>query len=313
MSDQSTDDSTYRSSISRRRVLRLSGATAAGLATVGAASSPGAADEHDDDEEHEEEPEEEEADDEGESTDSPPSAADAYFTETFDDDGYLDHFTQSPDGYHDVTDDHAYSGSTSLEVEIPSGSHDGIEGVVDPAEAGYADENQRALYAEYRVRFDPDFDGGPAGSKLPGFRNDEGSGRGGYGGNLPDGSNGWSARGMYTDRGDEGIGVGYYVYEMDTDGPYGDHYYSETIPRDEWTKIGQYISLNTVSDGEANEDGELKLWVDDELVLQEDGFRFTEEPERGVNDWLCVYHGSSYTPDSDQSVYFDEWRVAPAE
>lgn len=296
------DNDTFRtddpSTHSRRNYLRIIGATTTGLTALGVSSRLGTA-----------APSTSGTGQSG-AVESGPESPDAFFVEDFETGDYTRRFRGHIHGYHGVTNDHAHSGSSSLEVAIPSDSHRGISGIIDPNESGYSDIDHQELYAEYWLRFDPHFDGGRYGSKLPGFCNLQGEGDGGAGGDQTTGYNDWSARGMYTER-ENGIGVGFYVYHMDMDGPYGDHFVAETVPRDEWVKIGQYAKLNTVSSGDANPDGELKMWVNDELVLEKGGFRFTLKPGGGINQWIVVYHGSSYTPPSDQSIYFDDIMLAP--
>lgn len=234
--------------------------------------------------------------------------------EDFETDGYAQKFTSS---YRQGTNDTRVSnpskaGSKSLEVRIPKGEHYGMAATFDPVEAGAVDSELTEMYAGYSVRFSPGFDGGKYASKLPGPVNVEPGGA--KGGDPANGQNGWSARGGFSDGGNEGIDIGYYVYHMDANGDYGDFFTAKTIPRGEWIKVHQYIKLNTVSGGSANHDGQLKMWVDDELYMDKSGMRFTEDLSLGCNYWFDIYYGGPDTPPTDgHSICFDNWALNDTE
>lgn len=267
--------------LDRRSYLRLAGATAASVASFGSASATSSND-------------------------------GALLYEDFASQDYADKFTSTwVQGEHDERVSlPTKSGSNSLCVDLPGGSHYGIAGTYDPVKAGDADSELTEMYASYWVRFSPDFQPPGNTSKLPGPANTEPGG--GKGGEPSNGTNGWSARGGFTADGGQ-VAVGYYCYHMDMGGTYGDYFHAATVPRDQWVKIDQYIKLNTVSGGTANRDGQLKMWVDDQLKVDKSGMRFAEDLSLGCNYSFNVYYGGNDPSPKDQYVHIDSWAVSDSQ
>ena len=268
--------------LDRRSYLQLAGAAAASVATFGATSAASTGDE-------------------------------TLLHEDFSSSGYDQSFTSTwrQGTYDGLTSSPAKTGDNALQVDFPQGGHYGISTKFDPVEAGASSEEVTELYASYWVRFDPEFDGGSDGSKLPGPLNTEPGG--GKGGEPSTGTNGWSARGSFIDAGSNGIKVGFYTYHMDMSGSYGDYFWATAVPRGEWVKIDQHIDLNTVSGGSANSDGRLRMWVNGSLEVDRNGMRFTEEPERGVNYQFASRYGGNETSPKRQSVFFDRLAVGTSD
>ncbi|WP_435181719.1 polysaccharide lyase [Halorussus sp. AFM4] len=264
--------------LDRRGYLRLAGAAAASVAGMSTASAAAS------------------------------SSQGALLREDFSTADYTSNFTSTwrQGQYDERVSSPVKSGSNSLCVDIPSGNHYGIASLYDPVEAGDVDSEVTELYASYWVRFSSDFQADGNVSKIPGPANTEPGG--GKGGEPSNGTNGWSARGGFTDRGGD-IGIGYYCYHMDMDGQYGDYFHAATVTGGEWVKVDQYIKLNSVSGGNANSDGELKMWIDDELKVDRSGMRFTEDLSIGVNYSFNVYFGGGSPSPQDQSVYIDSWAL----
>ncbi len=121
---------------------------------------------------------------------------------------------------------------------------------------------QKALRLSYRVRFSDDFNF-VKGGKLPGLF----GGVGASGGNIPDGSDGFSTRLMWRREGQGEV----YAY-LPTSERYG-----TSIGRGRWqfrpgawTQVEQEVVLN--QQGAA--DGHIRLWVDGTLVIDEPGLTF---------------------------------------
>ncbi|MFC4451563.1 polysaccharide lyase [Halorussus aquaticus] len=266
--------------LDRRSYLQLAGAAAASVAGLNAASATGAAAETQDD----------------------------LVYETFNQTGYDDIFTDTwqQGTYDGRVSDPSKSGSHALEVEIPQGNHYGVAATYDPVEAGDIDSEATELYANTWVRFSSNYDG--KSGKLPGPANTEPGG--GKGGEPSTGTNGWSARGAFDASVSGGVRVGYYCYHMDQGGTYGDHFWGTTVPTGQWVKLSQYIKLNSVDGGSANADGQLKMWIDDELLVDKSGMRFTEDLSIGCNYSFNVYYGGSWTSPQDQSVFFDRFAIS---
>lgn len=231
--------------------------------------------------------------------------------EKFENDDFGEQFTSTykqDQWYAQRVSDPVKNGSHSLRVRFPEGTHRAMVGKYDAVDAGDTDSGLEELYASYWLRFSPNFDG-LDGGKLPGPGNVEGGrGKGGD----PSRGRDWSARGSFRDAGSDGVEIVYYVYHMDMDGSYGDWYGGTTVPRNQWVKVDQHAKLNSVSGGSANSDGELQMWIDDSLKFEKTDFRFTEQPENGINYLWSLWFGGNWTSPKDQSVYFDSWALDDA-
>jgi len=262
--------------LDRRSYLRLAGAAVASVASVGTAAG---------------------------------QSQETLLYENFGSESYADEFTDAwrQGEYDELVSEPVQSGSNSLRLDMPSGSHYGISTTYDPVEAGDVDSELTDLYASYWVRFSPEFQADGNVSKLPGPGNNEPGG--GKGGDPSDGTNGWSARGGFTEDGGD-VAVGYYCYHMDMSGTYGDFFRADTVPRGEWVKIDQHVALNSVSGGRANADGRLRMWVDDELRVDESGMRFVEDDSLGCNYKFDVRFGGNDPSPKDQAIHIDSWALS---
>lgn len=130
--------------------------------------------------------------------------------------------------------------------------------------------------------------------------------------------------------GDDGWSVRLYVYdhEGNSSGPYGlnvysyhlDHQYSagesDVVQSDifrpgEWQRVETYIEMNTISNGQANADGLVRVWVDGQEVYSRDDFRWTTEPQQAhqLLGPVMRYGGSEVAP-RDTNIYYDNHRIA---
>jgi hypothetical protein len=266
--------------LDRRDYLRLTGAAAASVASFGTASAT--------------------------------SSEEILLHDDFGTEGYTDKFTDAwrQGEYDERVSAPVKSGDKSLCLHLPEDSHYGISTTYDPVEAGDADSELTELYASYWVRFSPNFEADGNISKLPGPGNNEPGG--GKGGDPSNGTNGWSARGGFTDEGGD-VAIGYYCYHMDMSGSYGDYFHADTVPRDEWVKVDQHIKLNTVSGGTANSDGQLKMWVNGNLQVDKSGMRFTEDLSLGCNYKFNVRFGGNDPSPKDQAIYLDSWALSDSQ
>lgn len=95
--------------------------------------------------------------------------------------------------------------------------------------------------------------------------------------------------------------LGSYVYNLDQGNEYGDHvkWNGTAIAKGRWYCIEQQVKMNSiigpydsVGNGEAVRDGELRAWVDGVLVYERTNFRWRRHPEMGLQGfWLNWYHG----------------------
>ncbi|QCS41951.1 hypothetical protein [Natrinema versiforme] len=130
--------------------------------------------------------------------------------------------------------------------------------------------------------------------------------------------------------GDDGWSVRLYVYDHDgnSSGPFGLNVYSYHMDRrassgesdvvrsdifrpGEWQRVETYIEMNTISNGQANADGLVRVWVDGEEVYHRDDFRWTTEPQQAhqLLGPVMRYGGSEVAP-RDTDIYYDNHRIA---
>ncbi len=140
-------------------------------------------------------------------------------------------------------------------------------------------------------------------------------GSGGRG--KPSGDDGWSSMLAVTDRnnggGDE-FNLATYTYHMDQEGPTGEFEVTDTpVPPGEWVELQTEVVVNTISDGEANADGQVRYWLNDELAYERTDFRWTTVDEQAVEyaGPLVRYGGSEVAP-IDLSVFYDEHELFAA-
>ncbi|MFA9424757.1 polysaccharide lyase [Natronorubrum sp. A-ect3] len=191
---------------------------------------------------------------------------------------------------------------TSCEVFFPEGSHYGAD-----LSYQFRDEIETepdSMYASYWLYLDETFQPATDG-KLPGFAGRyAGTAReGGWGSRITDGTNGWSARGVFdTPDADGNIRVGNYVYHvgMDTYGTFA--WWDATLERGRWYQIDQYIELNTPGEN----DGVLEGWVNQEQVYTSDDWHWRDEADIGIQEFWCnFYHGNVDPAPQAMTLYMD--------
>ncbi len=156
--------------------------------------------------------------------------------------------------------------------------------------------------AEYRVRFDADFDW-THGGKLPGLT----------GGVQPTGGrpnpNGFTSRYMW--RKDGNLVV--YLYHSEQKGRFGDDLplgKQLLIPAGGWHSLRQRVKLNTPGEP----DGVLQVWVDGELLLNRHDLRWRQAgADWGINHFFfSSFHGGgsdAYRPARTNHIDFDDFKV----
>jgi len=158
--------------------------------------------------------------------------------------------------------------------------------------------------AEYRVRVEEGFDW-TSGGKLPGL-----AGGSSPTGGTPD-DQGFTARYMWQPEG----ALILYLYHSEQRDVYGDSIdLSSTLVPGRWHTLSQQVVLNTAGEP----DGELRVWVDGELVLERTDMRW----RTAGSDWsidsfyFSSFHGGSsddYRPDRDNHADFDDFVVEPSD
>src|SRR5690606_28531359 len=127
-------------------------------------------------------------------------------------------------------------------------------------------------YFRYYLRFGESWNPVVTGGKLPGLSGTYG--KAGWGGRSADGTNGWSARGLFFEQvADDPVlanyrPIGSYLYHVQG-GEYGSNIGWNLGPtgmleKNRWYSIEQYVKLN--DPGEDN--GILRAWVDGKLAYE---------------------------------------------
>jgi len=133
----------------------------------------------------------------------------------------------------------------ALRIKVDRGGHYGASILYRFKD--HIGEEPQEMYFRYYLRFADDWN--PAGGgKLPGISGTYG--RAGWGGRPANGSNGWSARGLFKKQADGKTPVGYYCYHADMKGRYGSNWIWGVQERgllgnNRWYCIEQYAKMNT--------------------------------------------------------------------
>jgi hypothetical protein len=192
---------------------------------------------------------------------------------------------------------------SALRVHVEQGGHYGLS-LTFPFKKrlGYEPEE---VYFRYYLRFADDWTP-RRGGKLPGFGGTYG--RAGWGGRPVDGTDGWSARGLFEGQKDGRTPIGFYCYHMDMRGRYGSNWVWDRDERgflenNRWYCIEQYVKLNTPGQS----DGILRGWVDGELAFEKTDIRFRSVDRLKIEAvWINVYLGGTWTAEQDHHLYLDE-------
>ncbi|VAW42932.1 hypothetical protein MNBD_CHLOROFLEXI01-3210 [hydrothermal vent metagenome] len=201
----------------------------------------------------------------------------------------------------------------ALRIKVPDGGNTGMNVGFDFAdEVGYEPEE---IYFRYYLRIAKDWqplDGG----KFPGISGTYGVA--GWGGRPSDGTNGWSARGLFRLAPPAGntlenmTPVGNYVYHADMTGSYGDNVlwqqdYRGYLEKNRWYSVEQYLKMNTPGQN----DGIIRAWVDGRLAYEQTNWRWRDIDSLKIERiWMNVYHGGTAAVDQDIHLYIDNVVIA---
>ncbi|MFG0264146.1 MAG: polysaccharide lyase [Rhodopirellula sp. JB055] len=174
------------------------------------------------------------------------------------------------------------------------------------------------IYFRYHLRLADDWNQTVQGGKLPGISGTYG--RAGWGGRKSDGTDGWSARGLFQKTIPAGnplagtTPVGFYCYHADMKGTYGSHWvwsqgYRGYLKTNRWYTIEQHCHLNTPGE----KDGVLRAWIDGHLAFEKTDVRFRLTDELKIEQiWMNLYHGGKTASPHDQHVFIDNVVIAEA-
>jgi len=196
----------------------------------------------------------------------------------------------------------AVAGEKAIRVDYPKGgvgpSATGMQFPVDFSRISGMQAHYESLYLRYYVFFESGFDF-VKGGKLPGLMGSEGSWIR-SGGNIPDGTNGWTMRLMWREEGEAVI----YAYlppgkyqrgVWGTDIPLG-----KTFATGRWICIEEFVKVNTPG----RNDGQLTVWIDNEqvLALTDVNYRTIDNAAGKIGGiYVSTFHGGN-TPDWGPAV-----------
>jgi len=191
----------------------------------------------------------------------------------------------------------------ALSIATPKGSHYGasIEFPLKNIKGGEPSE----IYFRYYLRLGDDWNP-TGGGKLPGIGGTYG--KAGWGGRPSNGSNGWSARGLFKAQNEGKTPIGFYCYHADMKGKYGENWVWDRddlgyLENNRWYCIEQYTRLNTPG----KKDGILSGWVDGKLAFENTKVRMRNTPTIKIqNIWINLYHGGGKPASSEDHLYIDD-------
>ncbi len=203
--------------------------------------------------------------------------------------------------------DPAQASNKVLGITVKEGGHYGGSFHVRLGEL--MGEEPTSIYFRYRLWLDGSWAPEHTG-KLPGFNGTYQ--RAGWGGKPSDGTNGWSARGMFGPLDDDGrTPIGSYIYHADMveDGrTYGvGKWWDARLERERWYTIEQQIQLDSIGEDGGQGDGRLRAWIDGELVFDDRRLHVRDTDELRIESiWANVYYGGKTPAPSTMSLLIDD-------
>jgi hypothetical protein len=200
----------------------------------------------------------------------------------------------------------------SLQVTTPRGEHTGTSFAFKFRERLGAEPEE--IYIRYYLKFDADWKHATSGGKLPGISGTYG--KAGWGGRKVNGSDGWSARGLFETRnGADSTAIGFYCYHADMRGKYGENWrFQPRLEHGRWYCIEQFCKLNAPGEagGRGKSDGILRGWIDGQVAFEKSDIRFRDVDSLKIEEvWVNIYHGGETpVPNEDIHLYLDNLVIA---
>lgn len=210
-----------------------------------------------------------------------------------------------------IVDDPAERTNTAVRVTFAKDDHYGGSFSIRTAEHPQSQPDR--VYFRYRLYIDPSWQPRHTG-KLPGFGGTYNTA--GWGGKPSDGTNGWSARGMFGPIDAEGrMPIGSYIYHADMveqGQTYGTgEWWDARLKHGRWYTIEQEIRLDTVGEHGGNADGWLKAWVDGVLVFDRKQLHLRDTDLLRIERvWANFYYGGKTPTPATMSLLIDDLAVA---
>ncbi len=195
----------------------------------------------------------------------------------------------------------------ALRIKVAKGGHYG--GSLQYAFKKRIGSEPEEIYFRYYLRFADDWKP-QRGGKLPGIAGTYG--RAGWGGRPVNGSDGWSARGLFRGLKENRTPIGFYCYHADMKGKYGSDWIWDKEDRgmlenNRWYCIEQFAKMNTPGEN----DGILRGWVDGRLAFDRTDVRMRNVDHLKIEIvWINVYYGGSWAAHQDYHLYLDDVVIA---
>ena len=207
----------------------------------------------------------------------------------------------------------------SLQVEIGEGEFHGLNLVYLFADKIGKDVEE--VYMRYYLRLGESWSVNDTG-KLPGIAGTYmgESYQGGWGGRKSDGTNGWSARGVFRKSilGNNPFSgktpIGNYVYSANQSGSYGDVYIYDgeepgVLDKNKWYAIEQYVKMNTPGQN----DGVIRSWINGKPSFEKTDLLFRDENSEFIKIdriWMNIYHGGKIPAGQKITAFVDNVVIA---
>jgi hypothetical protein len=165
------------------------------------------------------------------------------------------------------------------------------------------------VFFRYYLRFGDNWnplDGG----KLPGIAGTYG--KAGWGGRKVNGTDGWSARGLFLGRKAGKTPTGYYCYHVEQKSKYGDHFVWRKddlglLENNRWYCVEQQVKLNTPG----KNDGVLRGWIDGKPAYERTDLRFRDVDRLKIEDvWINIYYGGTAPAPAEYHLFIDNVVIA---
>ncbi|WP_020620407.1 carbohydrate-binding protein [Paenibacillus daejeonensis] len=241
-----------------------------------------------------------------------PAAGIAYTLSQWGQDGWSAPWSEGMSNRSLIDTQHSYRGGKSLRIFYPKGKFDPLE---SGASAPFALTPGNEYYLSYWMRLSDDFSWG---TTLYAGKLGLGLAGGGScsGGMVCDGYNGFSSRMIWLSGGRAAI----YYYHMGNAGQYGDYVElknssGSTIvyPKGQWFNIVQRLKVNTVTNGQANPDGEIEIWYNGQPAAKKTGLRFVRNGDKIDKAYFSSFFGGAtdeFAPANDSYVWYDDLKVS---
>ncbi|MDG5761811.1 twin-arginine translocation signal domain-containing protein [Natronococcus sp. A-GB1] len=304
----------------RRTVLKTSGAVAAAVLVAGCPAETEDSDEPDEDDEPPEDAAVEETEEEpagfedslADHVDEDETGADVVQID-------YDELEEPTDVYRvwsgdptvfSFVDNHVFEGQTALQCDIPRGENNGSNAAFWFPANGYGqplDVRQRAMV---RLSENWTMEAGDVCRFWCLGLNTEAGTQGSGSRGTPSGTDGWSSMLAITNResrSSDEYKLAAYTYHMDQLWVSGEFELTDAqVPTGEWFALETEVAMNSIEDGEAVHDGEVRCWIDGALAYERTDFRWTTIEEQAVEyAGPLVRYGGGETAPTDLSVHYD--------